>query len=329
MLTPADYLELTPAQARLQWTRILGRQPAAAGVRQEDFTPVETILCLAASFTVDHSHYGGNSSARAPGPVPELADCFRRPPFSVLAKMANLDGTRSNGARHEPHVAAVLYDDRNRLAALVRIAVAAARSVGLTESQLPDLSDAHTTGTAVLEGQDELEAADVESAVRTDMAKWAAERPDVPPADTERMLIGAVRIGQHRFAGRVLGNFGYRCGFCGLRGLETRPGVRGLLAASHIKPWRDSDHRERLDFRNGIAACPTHDVAFDTGLLTVTADLRIRVSAALERATTSDPAASAAFGRPPLADRLLLPAGALPPATHYLTWHQANVFLPG
>ncbi|WP_407664684.1 HNH endonuclease [Micromonospora tarensis] len=32
-----------------------------------------------------------------------------------------------------------------------------------------------------------------------------------------------------------------------------------MLVASHIKPWRVSTHAERLDPRNGLAACPTHD----------------------------------------------------------------------
>jgi putative restriction endonuclease len=38
-----------------------------------------------------------------------------------------------------------------------------------------------------------------------------------------------------------------------------------MLLAGHIKPWRDSTPIERLDPRNGLAACPAHDVAFDTG----------------------------------------------------------------
>ena len=49
-----------------------------------------------------------------------------------------------------------------------------------------------------------------------------------------------------------------------------------MLLAGHIKPWRDSTHRERLDLSNGLAACPSHDVAFDTGLLTVEDDLGSR-----------------------------------------------------
>ena len=51
-----------------------------------------------------------------------------------------------------------------------------------------------------------------------------------------------------------------------------------LGQAGHIKPWKDSSAGERLDPRNGLAACPSHDVAFDTGMLTVTADLKIHLA---------------------------------------------------
>jgi putative restriction endonuclease len=60
--------------------------------------------------------------------------------------------------------------------------------------------------------------------------------------------------------------------FCGLN-----PGPFGgkrMLLAGHVKPWKDSTSTERLDLTNGLAACPSHDVAFDTGLITV--DLRLR-----------------------------------------------------
>jgi putative restriction endonuclease len=42
-----------------------------------------------------------------------------------------------------------------------------------------------------------------------------------------------------------------------------------MLLASHTKPWGDSFSRERLIYRNGLAACPAHDAAFDSGLLSV------------------------------------------------------------
>jgi predicted restriction endonuclease len=39
-----------------------------------------------------------------------------------------------------------------------------------------------------------------------------------------------------------------------------------MLVAGHIKPWKDSTSAERMDLRNGLAACLSHDLAFDTGL---------------------------------------------------------------
>jgi putative restriction endonuclease len=98
-----------------------------------------------------------------------------------------------------------------------------------------------------------------------------------------------------------------------------------MPVASHIKPWRVSSPAERLDVRNGLASCPTHDVAFDTGLITVNGGFRIHVRPHLQRAAESDVATRAAFGRPPMADRLILPAGALTPQANYLAWHNENV----
>jgi putative restriction endonuclease len=80
----ADYLDLTVGQARDQFGRLLTRRPAPGG-RQVIFLPVETLLCLAASFLVNHRHFGGATAHRAPEPVPSLARLFSRPPSSVLA----------------------------------------------------------------------------------------------------------------------------------------------------------------------------------------------------------------------------------------------------
>ncbi len=135
------------------------------------------------------------------------------------------------------------------------------------------------------------------------------------------------RVGQHRFASEVLRNHQHQCVFCGLAVHARGTRAQRMLVASHIKPWRVSSTAERLDARNGLTACPTHDVAFDVGLLTVNGGLRIHVLPSLDHATRSDPAARAAFGRPPLAERLLLPTGAPHPKVEYLSWHHRNVFL--
>ena len=95
-----------------------------------------------------------------------------------------------------------------------------------------------------------------------------------------------------------------------------------MLLAGHIKPWRDSSHRERLDLANGLAACPSHDVAFDTGLLTVEDDLRITLAASLSEAVRVDRLARHYYGTPPMLTVLRLPQTAQRPGASYLDWHR-------
>ncbi len=113
LYTSADYLDLTPEDARRQWLSILDRRPVDQGKRQENFNPpVETILCLAAMYLVDSSRFSNKAAVNAPRPVPELARLFRRPPTSVIAKMDNLDGgARPKGNKNDVLVAAALRSD--------------------------------------------------------------------------------------------------------------------------------------------------------------------------------------------------------------------------
>jgi putative restriction endonuclease len=146
----------------------------------------------------------------------------------------------------------------------------------------------------------------------------------LPERETERILLGTARVGQHLFAQNVLHNCGDRCVFCGLS--PAAFGGRRMLLAGHIKPWKDSSPSERLDHRNGIAACPAHDAAFDTGLITVNGGLRIHLAPSLASAVERDPLARQYYGRPPLRDVLLLPSRSATPAQKYLDWHQQHVF---
>lgn len=328
MRTVGDYLELSLADASSQWRSIVARRPVTGG-RQVDFLPVETLMCLAASLLVNHRRYGGSTAHRAEQPVPTLASLFTRPNSSVLAKMANLDGSRRNGARHELEVAATLLGTPGRLATIYRHVLAAARGVGIGADIFPDfLFLEHDDRDLLLLGQEELRQSEVEHAVQGAADRWAQQRQDLGEHVTERLLIAAARVGQHRFATEVLVNHGHQCVFCGLS-VTTAGGQRArrMLVASHIKPWRTSLPAERLDALNGLAACPTHDVAFDTGLLMVNGGLQIHLTPEIEMAAASNsPGAQAAFGRPPLADRLLLPDGARQPGAKYLDWHRQNVF---
>ena len=100
-----------------------------------------------------------------------------------------------------------------------------------------------------------------------------------------------------------------------------------MLLAGHIKPWKDSTRAERLDPQNGLAACPSYDVAFDTGLLTVSTELKIQMAPSLADAIRGDDLTRHYYGRPPLLETLLLPDDAKRPARKYLDWHRQNVFV--
>jgi putative restriction endonuclease len=84
----------------------------------------------------------------------------------------------------------------------------------------------------------------------------------------------------------------------------------------------------RLHLHRGLdVTCPSHDVAFDTGLLTVDASLQVHVSSSLADAVRTDPLTRHYYGRPPLRDAILLPDQAQQPGRKYLDWHRANVFV--
>ncbi|MEU8020958.1 HNH endonuclease [Micromonospora haikouensis] len=325
MPTIADYLELTVEQAVSQWRAVL-RRTFTPGVRQEDFTPVETLLCLAASLVFNHRRYRGSTAYLAEEPIPTLARLFRRPNGSLIAKMGNLDGGLAHAARHEVHVASTLLCDPERLEVTYRTILQAGRETGIGSDELPDFLDLEEGDELHLLGQEELTYSDLEIAVQEKVANWSRKAPDLPERVTERLLVASVRVGQHRFARDVLDKHGYRCAFCGL-GVKTKGrAAQRMLVASHIKPWRVSTSVERLDPQNGVAACPTHDVAFDTGLLGIDHELWVHVRPDIQEAVQADPAARSSFGSPPLSRRLLLPQGATAPGRQYLDWHYVNVF---
>lgn len=319
-----DYLELTASDARRQWESIRQRRAVPAGSRQVRFVPVETLLCLAAMYVVDHSRFGSGSAHRAPEPVQQLARLFKRPPSSILAKMANLDGSRSHGAKHDLLAGATLRSNPHLMAETYRTMLAAARVAGIGTGTLPDFLHLEHGGRLELLGQDELQASAVESALERELSAWSARQTALTERETERLLMATVRVGQHRFAKGVLANCGSSCVFCGFALDDDGP---RLLRASHVKPWSESNHRERLDVTNGLAACPTHDAAFDVGLITIDTDLRVRRSTRLEASMAHNPAVRRAFDQAGLREVLRLPETSLAPGTKYVEWHREQVFV--
>jgi len=89
------------------------------------------------------------------------------------------------------------------------------------------------------------------------------------PETMKQRLIDA-RIGQGLFRRRL----------CGIESAcrLTRTSDPSLLIASHIKPWRSSDNRERLDGQNGLLLAPHVDRLFDRGWISFQDDGTLLVS---------------------------------------------------
>lgn len=319
-----DYLEIDEGEARTQWRAILARDPPARGRRQEPFRPIEVVLCHGLFRLLDPRRFGGGNIHLLPDSARILAATFRRPPGSLTNKMLNLSFDRAHGARAEPELFLRLNSEPDRFLRLYQTILNAARSIGLGPDRVPDYLELEQ-GLALL-GQDEIGSREVGIALEETRAHTASARLRGLLGDgpTERLVEQRVRLGQHRFAAAVLAAFDRHCGFCGFS--PSGLGARGLLVASHVKPWADcTSDRERLDPKNGIAACPTHDRAFDGGLLTVNGGLRIHRTQRLE-VRLADRVTESFFGPRIVAERLLLGASGARPARRYLDYHREHVF---
>jgi predicted restriction endonuclease len=89
-----------------------------------------------------------------------------------------------------------------------------------------------------------------------------------------------------------------------------------MLRASHIKPWRDATHLERLDPFNGLLLTPNLDQAFDLGLISFTEKGDIVIAQALTTELQLALGINAQCRLRSLHDRHL----------NYLAWHREHVF---
>lgn len=86
-----------------------------------------------------------------------------------------------------------------------------------------------------------------------------------------------VRVNQGTFRDLLLKRYN-KCCLCGIKN-------HTLLIASHIKPWAESEPKEKLDVENGFLMCPNHDRIFDKGYITFDDDGKIIIS---DRLTEND-----------------------------------------
>lgn len=95
------------------------------------------------------------------------------------------------------------------------------------------------------------------------------------PKGTTREAVVRTRVNQGFFRTAVLAAYDMRCCITGLS-------IPQLLTASHIVPW-SVDVKNRTNPRNGLCLNAIHDKAFDCGLLTVTPELKVRLSPLVNR----------------------------------------------
>ena len=77
---------------------------------------------------------------------------------------------------------------------------------------------------------------------------------------TEKPTFFNARVGQGKFRKALIDQW-QGCAVTGFS--DTR-----FLVASHIKPWKASNHQERLDPYNGLLLLPNFDKVFDLGYIT-------------------------------------------------------------
>jgi putative restriction endonuclease len=98
---------------------------------------------------------------------------------------------------------------------------------------------------------------------------------ELPKEGKTREQLVKVRVNQNLFRSFIMAAYNNTCCITGIQQTE-------FLIAGHIKPW-SSDEKNRLNPQNGIAINALHDKAFETGLLTITPDFKIKISSVLKK----------------------------------------------
>jgi putative restriction endonuclease len=139
---------------------------------------------------------------------------------------------------------------------------------------------------------------------------------NVFPEGKTRESVIRTRVNQGFFRAAILAAYGSSCCITGCS-------VPELLNASHIVPWA-VDVKNRTNPRNGLCLNAIHDRAFDCGLLTVTPDLRVKISTKAKRKSSDK-------GTRDLLLRYEAASISLPrrfaPEPEFLKYHNDHIFL--
>lgn len=254
-----------------------------------DWTALELVQALALYYQIPFGAIDRKNPA-----IVELARELNRTPSAVSLKLANfasIDPTViASGRRGMANASAA---DRR---------IFSERSESWTELQSA-LSE------AVLQAIDRRRSRSTALSVVKDAVDRNAEE------NYEQQAFVVVRRGQQFFRNAILAAYSESC-------CVTEVAVRELLRASHIVPW-SHDPAQRLDPRNGLCLNALHDAAFDRGLMTIDADLRVVLSRRLRDEIAHDIWRNW-FGRYD-GRKILLPQR-MTPRAESLAYHRQNIF---
>lgn len=96
---------------------------------------------------------------------------------------------------------------------------------------------------------------------------------------TEKLTFIKARKGQGKYRDSLIKFWGA----CAITGCDNK----SILRASHIKPWKSSSNKDRLDTFNGLLLTANFDLLFDQGLITFCNQGNIIISNNLDQKTQS------------------------------------------
>jgi putative restriction endonuclease len=168
----------------------------------------------------------------------------------------------------------------------------------------------------VIQGTRDIEAVETQSPELRGIDEWEEREctrisEDRQLPETERQALIKARRGQGQFRQNVA----HLERFCRV----TRVDRPEHLIASHIKPWRESDNRERLFEGNGLLLTPTIDHLFDRGFISFENNGELLISPVAHGESMKKMGITM--------DRVVNVGGFAAPQREFLEFHRTKVFL--